>query len=128
MSDLLNSLNANKNAYSNLKTNLQNAVSKLNSSKDFLEVSTKISEYYLINNLSADVKSIEDKRNKIINDINTINNTIIPAIDTKIGEISWQITQEEGRIAYEKQQAEEAAKKAQQANSDDIYGTTNTTR
>lgn len=117
MATLLESLNASKKAYSNLKENLQSAVGKLTSSKIFLEVSAEnITESFQIDDLNADGKDIESQKDKIINNINLINNTIIPAIDTEISGISSKITKEEARIEEERRQAEErAAQEAEEA-------------
>ena len=110
MSALLDSLNASKGAYFKLKENLQCASAKLVTSKNFLEVSAnKIGDCFQIDNISADGNTILNNKEKMINNINLISKTIIPAIDAKINEINSNIAKEEARIA------EEEAKKLQES-------------
>ena len=112
MSALLDSLNASKGAYFKLKENLQCASAKLVTSKNFLEVSAnKISDCFQIDNISADGNTILNNKEKMINNINLISKTIIPAIDAKINEINSNIAKEEARIAEEARRAEEEARR-----------------
>jgi hypothetical protein len=87
--------------YKNFLSDVYDMINILNRSVDSSEASTRIGDYYTIDESTADNNLLKSNRNELIDKKSFLSGTIIPAINSKIREIERDIEREIERLAAE---------------------------
>lgn len=89
----INNLNSQKRKYQNLKTRITNEVlPKLRSGKNSInEAKTNLKNNYSSTEATKKINNLQTYANKVNSIINSLNQTILPAINRKISSINQEI-------------------------------------
>lgn len=95
----INNLNSKKRQYQNLKNKINNEVlPKLRSGKNSInEARSSLKTYYSSTEATKKVNNLQTYANQVNNLINTLNRSVIPAINRKISSINQQISSNQAR-------------------------------
>lgn len=107
----LSELYGKRQTYYNLRSSIEQLIYFLNNSINSLEDAVKISDFYSINTISADLNKTSNNYSELINKKVFLSSKVIPAIDSEISSISNEIH----RIEEEMRRAAEARRRAEEA-------------
>ena len=100
MSSELSEISRKLNKYYNLKDTLNRIIISLGNSADSLQrAALKISEFYSIDDSSADDRRIDGDRNEVVHMRDTLKNGIVPAINEAIDSLLRERRRIEAEIA-----------------------------